>query len=116
MNVQYEQQGDYLVPCVKTKEQKEIHLGVWANRHRQYLKQSHKVRYYNLMTSEKLYDYLADIEEEAENMFSLLVKQIAEVEGVTEALKADEPMEWVGRMNNIRNRAMEIVNIELIYV
>ena len=60
MNVQYEKQGDYLIPCVTTKEQKEIHLGVWANRHRQYLKQSHKVRYYNLLTSEKLYDYLAD--------------------------------------------------------
>ena len=116
MNVQYEQQGDYLIPCVKTKEQKEIHLGVWANRHRQYLKQSHKVRYYNLLTSEKLYDYLADIEEQADNMFSRLVKQIAEVEGVTEALKADESMEWVGRMNNIRNRAMEVVNTELIYV
>ena len=116
MNVQYEQQGDYLIPCVRTKEQKEIHLGVWANRHRQYLKQSHKVRYYNLLTSEKLYDYLADIEEQADNMFSRLVKQIAEVEGVTEALKADKSMEWVGRMNNIRNRAMEVVNTELIYV
>ena len=116
MNVQYEQQGNYLIPCVRTKEQKEIHLGVWANRHRQYLKQSHKVRYYNLLTSEKLYDYLADIEEQADNMFSRLVKQIAEVEGVTEALKADETMEWVGRMNNIRNRAMEVVNTELIYV
>ena len=89
---------------------------MWANRHRQYLKQSHKVRYYNLLTSEKLYDYLADIEEQADNMFSRLVKQIAEVEGVTEALKADESMEWVGRMNNIRNRAMEVVNTELIYV
>ena len=89
---------------------------MWANRHRQYLKQSHKVRYYNLLTSEKLYDYLADIEEQADNMFSRLVKQIAEVEGVTEALKADETMEWVGRMNNIRNRAMEVVNTELIYV
>ena len=116
MNVQYEQQGDYLIPCIRTKEQKEIHLGVWANRHRQYLKQSHKVRYYNLLTSEKLYDYFADIEEQADNMFSRLVKQIAEVEGVTEALKADESMEWVGRMNNIRNRAMEVVNTELIYV
>ncbi len=62
MNVQYEHQGDYLIPCIRTKEQKEIHLGAWANRHRQYLKQSHKVRYYNLLTSEKLYDYLADIE------------------------------------------------------
>ena len=89
---------------------------MWANRHRQYLKQSHKVRYYNLLTIEKLYDYLADIEEQADNMFSRLVKQIAEVEGVTEALKADESMEWVGRMNNIRNRAMEVVNTELIYV
>ena len=89
---------------------------MWANRHRQYLKQSHKVRYYNLLTSEKLYDYLADIEEQADNMFSRLVKQIAEVECVTEALKADESMEWVGRMNNIRNRAMEVVNTELIYV
>ena len=116
MNVQYEQQGDYLIPCVRTKEQREIHIGVWANRHRQYLKQSHKVRYYNLLTIEKLYDYLADIEEQADNMFSRLVKQIAEVEGVTEALKADESMEWVGRMNNIRNRAMEVVNTELIYV
>ena len=63
MNVQYEQQGDYLIPCIRTKEQREIYLGTWANRHRQYLKQSHKIRYYNLLTSEKLYDYLADIEE-----------------------------------------------------
>ena len=76
MNVQYKQQGDYLVPCVRTKKQKEIHLGVWANRHRQYLKQSHKVRYYNLLTSEKLYDYLADIEEQAENMFLRLVMNL----------------------------------------
>ena len=115
MNVQYEQQGDYLIPCVRTKEQKEIHLGVWANRHRQYLKQSHKVRYYNLMTSEKLYDYLADIEEQAENMFSRLVNELAEKEYVTEALKAENSMEWVRRMNNIRNRAAEVVNAEVIY-
>ena len=115
MNVQYEQQGDYLIPCIKTKEQKEIHLGVWANRHRQYLKQSHKVRYYNLLTSEKLYDYLADIEEQAENMFSRLVNELAEKENVTEALKAENAMEWVRRMNNIRDRAMEVVNAEVIY-
>ena len=115
MNVQYEQQGDYLIPCVRTKEQKEIHLGVWANRHRQYLKQSHKVRYYNLLTSEKLYDYLADIEEQAENMFSRLVNELAEKEYVTEALKAENSMEWVRRMNNIRNRAAEVVNAEVIY-
>ena len=115
MNVQYEQQGDYLIPCVRTKEQKEIHIGVWANRHRQYLKQSHKVRYYNLLTSEKLYDYLADIEEQAENMFSRLVNELAEKEYVTEALKAENSMEWVRRMNNIRNRAAEVVNAEVIY-
>ena len=115
MNVQYEQQGDYLIPCVRTKEQKEIHLGVWANRHRQYLKSSHKVRYYNLLTSEKLYDYLADIEEQAENMFLRLVNELAEKEGITETLKADNAMEWVQRMNNIRNRAKEIVDAEVIY-
>ena len=115
MNVQYEQQGDYLIPCVRTKEQKEIHIGVWANRHRQYLKQSHMVRYYNLLTSEKLYDYLADIEEQAENMFSRLVNELAEKEYVTEALKAENSMEWVRRMNNIRNRAAEVVNAEVIY-
>ena len=115
MNVQFEQQGDYLIPCVTTKEQKEIHLGTWANRHRQYLKQNHKVRYYNLLTSEKLYDYLADIEEQAENMFSRLVKELAENEGITEALKAQNAMEWVQRMNNIRNRAKEIVDAEVIY-
>ena len=115
MNVQYEQQGDYLIPCVRTKEQKEIHIGVWANRHRQYLKQSHKVRYYNLLTSEKLYDYLADIEEQAENMFLRLVNELAEKEYVTEALKAENSMEWVRRMNNIRNRAAEVVNAEVIY-
>ena len=115
MNVQYEQQGDYFIPCVKTKEQKELHLGVWANRHRQYLKQSHKVRYYNLLTSEKLYDYLADIEEQAENMFLRLVNELAEKENVTEALKAENAMEWVQKMNNIRDRAMEVVNVEVIY-
>ena len=115
MNVQYEQQGDYFIPCVRTKEQKEIHIGVWANRHRQYLKQSHKVRYYNLMTSEKLYDYLADIEEQAGNMFLRLVNELAEKESVTEALKAENAMEWVRRMNNIRNRAAEVVNAEVIY-
>ena len=115
MNVQYEQQGDYLIPCVKTKEQKGLHLGVWANRHRQYLKKSHKVRYYNLLTSEMLYDYLADIEEQAENMFLRLVNEFAEKENVTESLKAENAMEWVQRMNNIRNRATEIVNAELIY-
>ena len=112
----YEIQGDYHLPCVTTKEQNALHIGVWANRHRQYLKQHHCIRYYNLLTSERLYPYLADIEEQAQTMFSQLVKLLAEKEIVTENLKADNPMLWVQNMNNIRNRAMEIVNSEVIFV
>ena len=112
----YAPQGDYCLPCIRTKEQNELHIGVWANRHRQYLKQHHRIRYYNLLTSERLYPYLADIEEQAQTMFSQLVKSLAEKENVTEKLKADNPMLWVQKMNNIRNRAMEIVNSEVIFV
>lgn len=112
-NVRYQNQGDYQLPCITTKEQNELHIGVWANRHRQYLKQHHRIKYYNLLTSEKLYPYLADIEEQAEAMFSQLVKSLTEKENVTEKLKANNPMLWVLKMNNIRNRAMEIVNIFL---
>ena len=112
----YVTQGDYCLPCIRTKEQNELHIGVWANRHRQYLKQHHRIRYYNLLTSERLYHYLADIEEQAEAMFSQLVKLLAEKEIVTENLKADNPMLWVQKMNNIRNRAMDIVNSEVIFV
>ena len=83
---------------------------------RQYLKQHHRIRYYNLLTSERLYPYLADIEEQAQVMFSQLVKSLAEKENVTEKLKADNPMLWVRKMNNIRNRAMEVVNSEVIFV
>ena len=112
----YAPQGNYCLPCIRTKEQTELHIGVWANRHRQYLKQHHRIKYYNLLTSERLYPYLADIEEQAEAMFSRLVKSLAEKENVTEKLKADNPMLWVQKMNNIRNRAMEIVNSEVIFV
>ena len=112
----YVTQGDYCLPCIRTKEQNELHIGVWANRHRQYLKQHHRIRYYNLLTSERLYPYLADIEEQAQTMFSQLVKLLAEKEIVTENLKADNPMLWVSKMNNIRNRAMEIANSEVIFV
>lgn len=115
-NVNYKMQGDYCLPCIRTKEQPELHIGVWANRHKRYLKQHHRIRYYNLLTSEKLYPYLADIEEQAEKMFSELVKSFAEKENITEKLKSDSPMLWVQKMNNIRNRAMEIVNSEVIYV
>ena len=115
-NVRYQNQGDYQLPCITTKEQNELHIVVWANRHRQYLKQHHRIRYYNLLTTERLYPYLADIEEQAQTMFSQLVKAFAEKENVTEKLKANNPMLWVRKMNNIRNRSIEIVNSEVIYV
>lgn len=115
MNVQYEQQGSYLIPCVRTKKQEEIHLGVWANRHKQYLKQRYKVRYYNLLTRERLYDYLDGVECQAEDLFEQTVKSLAEKEQVTEKLKARNMMLWVRKMNNIRNRATEIVNEQVIY-
>lgn len=98
MNVQYEQQGNYLIPCIRTKEQEEIHLGVLANRHRQYLKQNHKVRYYNLLTRERLYDYLDGVECQAEDLFEQTVKSLAEKEQVTEKLKAMNMMLWVQKI------------------
>ena len=112
--LRYELVGDYyLIAGEDELESKPI--GVWGQRHLRYLKQYHKVRYYNLLTSGELNSYLADIDRQAEEMFLWQVKQMAEAEGITEALKAANPMEWVGRMNNIRNKAMEIVNSELIY-
>lgn len=112
----YTQVGDYLLPNLSLSvEEKEMNIGVWAMRHKRYLKQNHKVRYYNLLTCGKLNSYLADIEEQAQNLFSRLVKDLAEKENVTEKLKSDSPMLWVQKMNNIRNRAMEIVNEQVIY-
>ena len=112
----YTQVGDYLLPNLSlSAEEKEMNIGVWAMRHKRYLKQSHKVRYYNLLTSGKLNSYLADIEEQAEKMFSELVKSLAKEEKVTEELKATDMMLWVKKMNNIRNRATEIVNEQVIY-
>ena len=112
----YTQVGDYMLPdLLPAEEEKEANIGVWGMRHKRYLKQHHKVRYYNLLTSGKLDSYLADIEEQAQNLFSRLVKDIAEKENVTEKLKSDNPMLWVQKMNNIRNRATEIVNEQVIY-
>ena len=111
----YELQGDYYIPCLKLPEEEQKHIGVWGQRHLRYIKQDRKVLYLNLLTSGKLNGYLADLDKHAEEMFSRLVKQMAEHEGVTEQLKADNQMEWVARMNNIRNRAIETVNIDLIY-
>ena len=112
--ISYTQQGDYLLPDLRLPEQPKVEIGIWGKRHLRYIKQHHKIRYTNLLTSCKLTAYLADIDEQAEEMFFRLVKQLAEKEGVTEQLKADNQMLWVQRMNNIRNRATEIVNAELI--
>ena len=110
----YELQGDYYLPCLKLSEEEQP-IGIWGQRHRRYLKEHRKAVYAELLTSGKLNGYLADIDREAEEMFSRLVEQMAEVEDVTEKLKATDQMAWVGRMNNIRNRAREIVNSEIIY-
>ena len=111
----YELQGDYYIPCLKLPEEEQQPIGIWEQRHLRYIKENRKILYLNLLTSGKLNGYLADLDKQAEEMFSQLLKQMAEREGVTEKLKADNQMEWVGRMNNIRNRVTETVNIELIY-
>ena len=111
----YELQGDYYLPCLKLPEESEVYIGIWGQRHRRYLKNHHRVRYINLLTSGKLNSYLADIDRQAEAMFSRLVKQLSEKEGVTEALKEENQMLWVQKMNNIRNTAMEVVSNDLIY-
>ena len=111
----YELQGDYYLPCLKLPKEESRHIGVWGQRHLRYLKQHRKVLYSNLMISGKLNDYLADISKQAEELFSRLVKQHAEKEGVTEALKAENQMLWVQKMNNIHNAAMEVVSNDLIY-
>lgn len=114
--ISYTLQGDYYLPDLALPEQEDKPIGLWGQRHLRYIKQYHKVRYTNLLTSGKLNGYLADIDKQAEDMFFRLVKQIAEREGVTEQLKADNQMEWVARINNIRNRVAEIINSDLIYM
>ena len=111
----YTQVGDYLLPDLKLPEEEQQPIGLWGQHHRRYLKDHRRTTYAALFTNGKLNSYLADIDRQAEEMFSRLVKQMAANEGITEQLKADNQMEWVGRMNNIRNRAMEIVKAELIY-
>ena len=114
--ISYTLHGDYYLPDLALpEEEKGVEIGVWGQRHLRYIKQNRKVLYLNLLTSGKLNGYLADIDKQAEEMFSRFVKQMAEREGVTEKLKVDNQMEWVGRMNNIRSRATEIVNNDLIY-
>lgn len=112
----YTQVGDYMLPdLLPAEEEKEANIGVWAMRHKRYLKQNHKALYYNLLTSGKLNSYLTDIEQQAQDLFLRLIKDLAEKENVTEKLKSTDMMLWVQKMNNIRNRATEIVNAEMIY-
>lgn len=107
--INYSRQGDYYLPNLKLPDQEPREIGIWGQRRRRYLRNHHRILYYNLLTQCKLIDYLADIDEEAQEMFSRLVKRFAEQEDITEQLKADDPMLWVKRMNNIHNRAEGIV-------
>ena len=111
----YELRGDYYIPCLAVPAQEERPIGIWGQRHLQYIKQERKPLYTELLTSGRLNTYLADINEQATEQMLLLTRQMAEREGVTEQLKAQDHMLWVKRMNNIRDRAMEIVNHDPIY-
>lgn len=111
----YELQGNYYLPCLKLPEEEQVHIGIWGQRHLNYLRENKRVLLSGLQLSGKLNSYLADIDKQTEEMCSRLVKQMAEREGITEQLKAENQMEWVRQMNNIRIRANEIVLRELIY-
>lgn len=117
MEITYTKVGDYLIPDLTLPPEKEHRsIGIWGKRHKRYLMEHKKAIFTIMQMNGTLQTYLADLNEQAEGMFLRLVKQLAENEGITEQLKADNQMEWVGRMNNIRSRAAEIVNSELIYV
>lgn len=111
----YELQGDYYFPCLSLPEGEGKHIGLWGQRHLRYIREHKRGLHAALVTTYRLNSYLADIDRQAEAMFSQLVEQMAQRQGVTEQLKAEDPMAWVGRMNNIRASATEIVNCELIY-
>ena len=111
----YELIGDYYIPCLTLPAEEEQPIGIWGQRHLHYLKEYHRLTYTNLLTNGRLNEYLAEIDKQAKDMFLRLIKQMSEREGVTEQLKTENQMKWVGRMNNIRSRAVEIVNAELIY-
>ncbi len=111
----YTQVGDYFLPDLELPEKETQSIRIWGQRHLRYIRQHKRLLYSNLLTSGKLNGYLADVDRQAEEMFSRLVKQMADREGITEKLKAKNQLEWVREMNNIRNRAVEMVNAELIY-
>ncbi len=112
----YQRQGDCELPSLKLLSEEEQFIGVWGQRYRRYLRQNHRILYYNLLTAGTLTEHLAEVDSQAESMFQTLVKSLAEKEDVTEKMKANTPMEWVQKMNNIRSRAAEIVYAEVIFV
>lgn len=112
----YELQGDYLLPNLTLPEEKQKPIGIWGQRHRQYLKEHRKATYTTMIVEGKLNRYLADIDKQAEKMYHRLIEEMAERQGVTEKLKAEQPMEWIGKMNNIQAFAREVVNSEVIFV
>lgn len=114
MGIGYRQVGEVQIPKLVVIDTN-YHIGIWGQRHKEYLLENHRLFYYNLLTTGKLNSYLHDIDVSAKEMYDRLIKQIAEKEGITEQLKSEKQMEWIGRMNNIANRVREIVNVEIIY-
>lgn len=113
----YELQGDYYIPCLELPtEKEERHIGVWGQRHLRYIREHKKTLYTSLLTNGKLHSYLVDVEEQAQELFDLLINQRAEREGINEKLKADNQMEWIGRMNALQSAVRETVNAEMIFV
>ena len=113
--LKYELVGDYYLIAGEDEPEEREPVGIWGQRHLRYLREHHRVRYANLLTSGELNAYLVDIDRQAEELFLRLVKQMADAEGITETLKASDQMEWVKRMNNVRSRAFEIVEADIIY-
>ena len=111
----YIRHGDYLIPCLTLLEEEERFIGVWGQRHKRYLKENKRAVYIILLTSGRLNSYLADIEEQAQERFERLVEQMKQAQGITEQLKVENVLEWIGRMNNIQVCAREIVDKEIIY-
>ena len=115
MDGTYEMQGDYLIPCLTLSTEKEQPIDLFGQRHLRYLKEHHRITYTNLLTSGRLNAYLADIDRQAQERLETLTEQMKQAQGITEQLKAENALEWVGRMNNIRACAMEIINEEIIF-
>lgn len=116
MGGSYVRQGDYQLPAVTLPPEEEIHVGIWGQRYRRWLKANHRVLYYNLLAAGKLNRQLAGVDERAEDMFAWLVEEMANREGITEQLKVTDMLAWVGRMNNIRQRVTEIVLDEILTI